>query len=83
MQPLFALLFFCAVGILVAVLIHWLERARVWPWLLVYVFFGALGALIAGLLPLTLAFALRVLAAAAFAVLIMLLLRFVRRRLDG
>jgi len=32
---------------------------------------------------LTLAFALRVLAAAAFAVLIMLLLRFVRRRLDG
>lgn len=45
-MPLFALLFFCAFGILVGVLAHWIDHARVWPWLPVYALLCALGALL-------------------------------------
>lgn len=49
-EPLFALLFFCAFGVLIGLCAHWLDCARVWPWIGVYVLFGALGALMGGAL---------------------------------
>ena len=44
LEPLFSLLFFCALGVFIGLLAHWMDRARIWPWMPVYVFSGALGA---------------------------------------
>ena len=50
MEPLFALLFFCALGVFIGLLAHWIDHVRVWPWILIYVALGALGALTGGTL---------------------------------
>ena len=50
LEPLFSLLFFCALGVFIGLLAHWVDRARIWPWMPVYVFSGALGALVGGML---------------------------------
>lgn len=50
LEPLFSLLFFCALGVFIGLLAHWVDRARIWPWMLVYMASGALGALVGGML---------------------------------
>ena len=85
MQPLFALLFFCALGIFVGVVAHWADRASVWPWLLLYALLCALGALLGGaVLPAVLfagaRFLWRALLSAAVAVAVALVLWWLHRR---
>ena len=40
-EPLFALLFFCALGVFIGLLAHWIDHVRVWPWILCGMAFGA------------------------------------------
>ncbi|HIT68465.1 MAG TPA: hypothetical protein IAC36_00990 [Candidatus Aphodomonas merdavium] len=85
LQPLFALLFFCALGIFVGVVAHWADRASVWPWLLLYALLCALGALLGGaVLPAVLfagaRFLWRALLSAAVAVAVALVLWWLHRR---
>lgn len=83
-EPLFALLFFCALGVFIGLLAHWIDHVRVWPWILVYVALGALGALTGGtLLPWILcgmAFGARTLMAVMMAMALSFVARWMAKR---
>lgn len=80
MEPLFSLLFFCALGIFTGLLAHWVDHARIWPWMPVYMFSGALGALAGGMLVPGMTFSARMLFAVLLAMLLSLAVRQLYKR---